>query len=299
MFVVTAFVAERGAPRLRARHRRALLLQADPQARLPARPLPRLAGSSRSLVFLGVAPRHRRSAASCPGSSRSGSARSRLAPYLFALVRAGAAQPALHRRDLLRPRRADPQPARHLHRRRRRSSSAYASPARCSQRPREPTRWPRLLDPFGLAAFELATRYWTVVERNTQRPAARRARCLLNRLLWSASGAGGSSPALALLALRRSTAAGARKRRREAVEARTRRSRRRRGARRCRRRAAAAGVRPRRPPGGSSSHQARLEIVGVLQGHAVPGHARLRRAQRHRRHASAIDRAVRHAASTR
>ncbi|HEX4951844.1 MAG TPA: M1 family aminopeptidase [Thermoanaerobaculia bacterium] len=41
-----------------------------------------------------------------------------------------------------------------------------------------------MLDPFGLSAFELATRYWTVAERNTAVPALT-GYLLWNRLLWS------------------------------------------------------------------------------------------------------------------
>ena len=40
-----------------------------------------------------------------------------------------------------------------------------------------------VLDPFGLTAFELQTRYWTVAERNTRLPALAGA-LLSNRLLW-------------------------------------------------------------------------------------------------------------------
>ncbi len=41
-----------------------------------------------------------------------------------------------------------------------------------------------LLDPFGLSAFDLATRYWTVAERNTALPALA-GPLLWNRLLWT------------------------------------------------------------------------------------------------------------------
>jgi ABC-2 type transport system permease protein len=46
-----------------------------------------------------------------------------------------------------------------------------------------------LLDPFGIAALRLATRYWTVVERNTALPALGAGGLLINRLLWLAVGA--------------------------------------------------------------------------------------------------------------
>ena len=48
-----------------------------------------------------------------------------------------------------------------------------------------------LLDPFGLGAFEEATKYWTATERNTQLPGIT-GQILSNRLLWG-------SVALALL----------------------------------------------------------------------------------------------------
>jgi aminopeptidase N len=50
-----------------------------------------------------------------------------------------------------------------------------------------------LADPFGLAALEVGTKYWTVAERNTQLPTLTGV-LLLNRLLWSGA-------ALALFAL--------------------------------------------------------------------------------------------------
>ncbi len=45
-----------------------------------------------------------------------------------------------------------------------------------------------LLDPFGLAALGLATKYWTIVEKNTMLPALEGA-LLLNRLIWTGIGA--------------------------------------------------------------------------------------------------------------
>lgn len=44
-----------------------------------------------------------------------------------------------------------------------------------------------LMDPFGVAAFDLATRYWTIVERNTILPDFA-GPLLYNRLLWTALG---------------------------------------------------------------------------------------------------------------
>ncbi len=45
-----------------------------------------------------------------------------------------------------------------------------------------------LLDPFGISAFQTATRYWTVVERNSLLPPLGGA-LLANRLIWIAAGA--------------------------------------------------------------------------------------------------------------
>ncbi len=45
-----------------------------------------------------------------------------------------------------------------------------------------------LLDPFGGASIDLATRYWTVVEKNTALPALWEGSLLPNRLLWTALG---------------------------------------------------------------------------------------------------------------
>jgi len=46
-----------------------------------------------------------------------------------------------------------------------------------------------VLDPFGKTTLDLATRYWTVVERNTLLPPLN-ASLVLNRVLWTAVGAG-------------------------------------------------------------------------------------------------------------
>ncbi|HVT61709.1 MAG TPA: M1 family aminopeptidase [Thermoanaerobaculia bacterium] len=45
-----------------------------------------------------------------------------------------------------------------------------------------------LLDPFGLSSLGLATRYWTVVERNTALPPLGAGSLLLNRAIWIAIG---------------------------------------------------------------------------------------------------------------
>jgi ABC-2 type transport system permease protein len=45
-----------------------------------------------------------------------------------------------------------------------------------------------LLDPFGLSALGLATRYWTVVEKNTALPQLGAGNLLLNRAIWLAAG---------------------------------------------------------------------------------------------------------------
>jgi len=46
-----------------------------------------------------------------------------------------------------------------------------------------------LLDPFGVTTFNVATRYWTVVEKNTLLPAFEGA-LMMNRALWTAVGVG-------------------------------------------------------------------------------------------------------------
>lgn len=53
----------------------------------------------------------------------------------------------------------------------------------------ENVRLAALVDPFGIAAFQAATRYWTVVERNTMLPPVS-GDLLLNRLMWVAAGFG-------------------------------------------------------------------------------------------------------------
>jgi ABC-2 type transport system permease protein len=45
-----------------------------------------------------------------------------------------------------------------------------------------------LIDPFGIGAFEVATRYWTAADRNTRLPEVA-GLLLVNRILWSAIGA--------------------------------------------------------------------------------------------------------------
>jgi len=49
--------------------------------------------------------------------------------------------------------------------------------------------WAALLDPFGMAAVRLQTRYWTIVERNTALPQLSGA-LLANRLVWTGVGLG-------------------------------------------------------------------------------------------------------------
>ncbi len=53
----------------------------------------------------------------------------------------------------------------------------------------ENIRLAALVDPFGITAFQAATRYWTVVERNTMLPPIS-GMLLLNRVIWLAAGAG-------------------------------------------------------------------------------------------------------------
>jgi ABC-2 type transport system permease protein len=53
----------------------------------------------------------------------------------------------------------------------------------------ENVRLAALIDPFGLSAFQAATRYWTVVERNTMLPPLT-GDLLVNRLIWLAVGTG-------------------------------------------------------------------------------------------------------------
>ena len=51
----------------------------------------------------------------------------------------------------------------------------------------ESRRTAALLDPFGLSAFDLQTRYWTIVEKNSRLPALM-GEVFWNRLSWLALG---------------------------------------------------------------------------------------------------------------
>lgn len=48
----------------------------------------------------------------------------------------------------------------------------------------------QLADPFGLAAFQIETKYWTIAERNTQAVTLFAPMMLLNRLIWVSAGLG-------------------------------------------------------------------------------------------------------------
>jgi hypothetical protein len=75
-----------------------------------------------------------------------------------------------------------------------------------------------LIDPFGLSAVELATRYWTVVERNARVPPLL-GPLLWNRLLWTAVGLLALAATVAVFRTSREGLTRRQRRRRRAVEA--------------------------------------------------------------------------------